>query len=86
VRARRRHDDPERYAKSFVDPARDGWQMPSRVIEVLALSPDASVAERGIRQIRRPPRETARFATAAASWTLEKLAKIVCGTSLAFRS
>jgi ubiquinone/menaquinone biosynthesis C-methylase UbiE len=42
-----RFDDPERYAKSFDDPARDGWQMPSRVIETLALSPNASVADIG---------------------------------------
>ena len=42
-----RFDDPERYAKSFDDPARDGWQMPSRVIEALALSPNASVADIG---------------------------------------
>ena len=42
-----RFDDPERYAKSFDDPARGGWQMPARVIEVLDLSPDASVADSG---------------------------------------
>jgi ubiquinone/menaquinone biosynthesis C-methylase UbiE len=42
-----RFDDPERYAKSFDDPARDAWQMPSRVIETLALSPNASVADIG---------------------------------------
>jgi cyclopropane fatty-acyl-phospholipid synthase-like methyltransferase len=42
-----RFDDPERYAKSFDDPARDAWQMPSRVIEALALSPGASVADIG---------------------------------------
>jgi cyclopropane fatty-acyl-phospholipid synthase-like methyltransferase len=42
-----RFDDPERYAKSFDDPARDAWQMPSRVIETLALSPRASVADIG---------------------------------------
>jgi ubiquinone/menaquinone biosynthesis C-methylase UbiE len=40
-------DDPERYAKSFDDPARDGWQMPARVIDVLGLSPSASVADIG---------------------------------------
>jgi cyclopropane fatty-acyl-phospholipid synthase-like methyltransferase len=42
-----RFDDPERYAKSFDDPARDAWQMPSRIIEVLALPPNASVADIG---------------------------------------
>ena len=42
-----RFDDPERYAKSFDDPARDAWQMPSRVIEALGLSPGASVADIG---------------------------------------
>ena len=42
-----RFDDPERYAKSFDDPARDSWQMPTRVIEALALSPNASVADIG---------------------------------------
>ena len=42
-----RFDDPERYAKSFDDPARDGWQMPARVIDVLGLSPTASAADIG---------------------------------------
>jgi ubiquinone/menaquinone biosynthesis C-methylase UbiE len=42
-----RFDDPARYAKSFDDPARDGWQMPSRVIEVLKLSPEMSIADIG---------------------------------------
>lgn len=42
-----RFDDPERLAKSFDDPARDGWQMPSRVIDVLVLRPDAAVADIG---------------------------------------
>lgn len=42
-----RFDDPERYAKSFDDPARDTWQMPTRVIDVLKLSPNASVADIG---------------------------------------
>ena len=42
-----RFDDPERYAKSFDDPARDGWQLPDRVIDALKLSPDASVADIG---------------------------------------
>jgi predicted methyltransferase len=39
--------DPERYAKSFDDPARDLWQMPARVIDVLKMSPDTSVADIG---------------------------------------
>jgi SAM-dependent methyltransferase len=42
-----RFDDPERYAKSFDDPARDAWQLPARVIEALALSPTAAVADIG---------------------------------------
>ena len=40
-------DDPARYAKSFDDPARDTWQMPSRVIEALALKPGMKVADIG---------------------------------------
>src|SRR5918996_1663426 len=40
-------DDPERYAKSFDDPKREAWQMPARVIETLALKPDALVADVG---------------------------------------
>jgi ubiquinone/menaquinone biosynthesis C-methylase UbiE len=42
-----RFDDPERYAKSFDDPARDGWQMPDRVIDALALAPGQVVADLG---------------------------------------
>jgi len=42
-----RFDDPERYAKSFDESARDTWQMPARVIDALALSPNASVADIG---------------------------------------
>lgn len=42
-----RFDDPERYAKSFDDPARDAWQMPERVIAALELQPAASVADLG---------------------------------------
>jgi ubiquinone/menaquinone biosynthesis C-methylase UbiE len=42
-----RFDDPERYAKSFDDPARDEWQMPGRVIETLALAPGQLVADIG---------------------------------------
>lgn len=40
-------DDPERYAKSFDDPARDAWQMPDRVIQSLALAPGSLVADVG---------------------------------------
>jgi ubiquinone/menaquinone biosynthesis C-methylase UbiE len=42
-----RFADPEQYAKSFDDPARDSWQMPSRVIDVLKMSPGTSVADIG---------------------------------------
>jgi cyclopropane fatty-acyl-phospholipid synthase-like methyltransferase len=42
-----RFDDPERYAKGFDDPARDGWQMPDRVIAALALKPGDRVADVG---------------------------------------
>jgi ubiquinone/menaquinone biosynthesis C-methylase UbiE len=42
-----RFDDPERYAKSFDDPARDEWQMPGRVIDTLALAPGQVVADIG---------------------------------------
>ena len=42
-----RFDDPDRYAKSFDDPARDSWQMPARVIDALKLPEDASVADIG---------------------------------------
>ncbi len=44
---RHRFDDPEAYAKSFDDPARDAWQMPSRVIDALALAPGQIVADVG---------------------------------------
>jgi len=40
-------DDPERYAKSFDDPARDAWQMPDRVIAALGLRPGQKVADIG---------------------------------------
>jgi ubiquinone/menaquinone biosynthesis C-methylase UbiE len=42
-----RFDDPERYAKSFDDPARDEWQKPSEVIGALALKSGQSVADIG---------------------------------------
>ncbi|MGE0812399.1 MAG: class I SAM-dependent methyltransferase [Vicinamibacterales bacterium] len=40
-------DDPERYAKSFDDPARDAWQMPDKVIAALGLTPGQTVADIG---------------------------------------
>jgi SAM-dependent methyltransferase len=43
----RRFDDPEKWAKSFDDPARDAWQLPERVIQTLALKPGQSVADIG---------------------------------------
>lgn len=39
--------DAERYAKSFDDPARDGWQMPDRVIAALGLQSGQAVADIG---------------------------------------
>jgi ubiquinone/menaquinone biosynthesis C-methylase UbiE len=43
----RRFDDPEKWAKSFDDPARDAWQLPERVIQTLALKPGQTVADIG---------------------------------------
>jgi SAM-dependent methyltransferase len=42
-----RFDDAERWAKSFDDPARDGWQMPDRVIAALDLRPGQAIADLG---------------------------------------
>ncbi len=42
-----RFDDPEAYAKSFDDPTRDAWQMPSRVIDALGLQRGHVVADIG---------------------------------------
>ena len=42
-----RFDDPERYAKSFDDPARDEWQMPGRIIDALGLTAGQVVADIG---------------------------------------
>ncbi|MCY4028479.1 MAG: class I SAM-dependent methyltransferase [Acidobacteria bacterium] len=42
-----RFDDPERYAQSFDDPARDEWQMPARVIAALDVGPGQAVADIG---------------------------------------
>lgn len=42
-----RFDDAERWAKEFDDPARDAWQMPARVVEVLGLGAGRAVADIG---------------------------------------
>jgi len=42
-----RFDDPAKFAKSFDDPKRDQWQMPSRVIDALGLKAGMSVADIG---------------------------------------
>ncbi|MFA5909718.1 MAG: methyltransferase domain-containing protein [Vicinamibacterales bacterium] len=42
-----RFDDPSKFAKSFDDPARDAWQMPSKVIDALALKGGMAVADIG---------------------------------------
>lgn len=42
-----RFDNPEESAKGFDDPARDAWQMPDRVIEVLGLRPGQAIADIG---------------------------------------
>jgi SAM-dependent methyltransferase len=42
-----RFDDPERWAKRFDDPARDAWQMPERVISILATEPGHAIADIG---------------------------------------
>ena len=42
-----RFDDPERYAKSFDDPARDAWQMPHEVVMALNLKWTDTVADIG---------------------------------------
>ena len=42
-----RFDNPEQWAKSFDDPARDAWQMPDKVIAALKLKPGQSVADIG---------------------------------------
>ena len=42
-----RFDDPERYARSFDDPARDAWQMPERVIAALSIAAGEAVADIG---------------------------------------
>ena len=42
-----RFDNPEQWAKSFDDPARDAWQMPDKVIAALKLKPGQVVADLG---------------------------------------
>jgi len=42
-----RFDNPELWAKSFDDPARDAWQMPDQVIAALKLKPRQVVADLG---------------------------------------
>lgn len=83
-----RFDDPERYAKSFDDPARDGWQMPARVVETLKLSPEASVADIGagtgyfsVRLARAVPRGTV-YAVDIESSMLEYIRKRAAGARL----
>ncbi|MFM2129186.1 MAG: hypothetical protein RL477_732, partial [Pseudomonadota bacterium] len=39
--------DPERWARSFDDPARDAWQKPDEVIAALSLRPTDTVADIG---------------------------------------
>src|SRR5688500_10112561 len=40
-------DDPARYATAFDEPARDAWQLPSRVIDALQLRSGMKVADIG---------------------------------------
>ena len=42
-----RFEDPEKYAKSFDDPARDEWQQPDKVLAALNLQPGHTVADIG---------------------------------------
>jgi len=42
-----RFDDAADWAKRFEDPKRDAWQKPDEVLRLLALSPDAKVADIG---------------------------------------
>lgn len=42
-----RFNDASRWAKQFDDPARDEWQRPARVIELLALAPGMTAADVG---------------------------------------
>jgi ubiquinone/menaquinone biosynthesis C-methylase UbiE len=83
-----RFDDPEKYAKSFDDPARDAWQLPDRVIQTLKLSPDASVADVGagtgyfsVRLARSVPRGTV-YAVDIEPSMLEHIRKRAAGAGL----
>ena len=42
-----RFEDADAWAKRFEDPSRDAWQQPDKVVEALALPPDAKVADVG---------------------------------------
>src|SRR5262245_49510673 len=42
-----RFDDAEKWARNFDDPARDQWQLPSRVVDTLAVRPGQVVADIG---------------------------------------
>jgi len=42
-----RFDDAEKWSKVFDDPARDEWQKPTRVVEVMAIAPGMTVADVG---------------------------------------
>jgi len=84
-----RFEDPEKYAKSFDDPARDAWQMPARVIEALKLPEDASVADIGagtgyfsIRLAKVVPRGTV-YAVDIETKMLEHIRQRAAGLALA---
>lgn len=42
-----RFEDPEYWSKRFDDPARDAWQKPKAVVELMALAPGMTVADIG---------------------------------------
>ena len=42
-----RFEDPEAYAESWNDPARDAWQQPDAIIDAMSLEPRMTVAEIG---------------------------------------
>lgn len=42
-----RFDDAARWSKLFDDPARDEWQKPARVVELMAITPGMTVADVG---------------------------------------
>lgn len=45
--AHHKFDDAERWAKVFDNPARDAWQKPAKVVQLLALSPTMTVVDLG---------------------------------------